>query len=133
VRRDDVSVVDIAFHRSVAVTVGVLWAAFVSRFWWPAEARRELSKALGESVHSLVSGDRGLTVCVCRFCLNVGWLYTRLVASNSFSSEAPLEEEAEADPTEESSLIPRRPKTVLNNSIEEFMAMCVIVGRSMDV
>jgi hypothetical protein len=44
----DVSVVDIAFHRSVSVTVGVVWAAVVSRFWWPAEARRELGKALGE-------------------------------------------------------------------------------------
>jgi hypothetical protein len=48
VRRRDVSVVDIALHRSVAVTIGVLWAAIVSRFWWPAEARRELSRALGE-------------------------------------------------------------------------------------
>jgi hypothetical protein len=42
------SVVDIAFHRSTAVTVGVVWAGFVSRFWWPSEARRELSKQLGE-------------------------------------------------------------------------------------
>jgi hypothetical protein len=42
------SVVDNAFHRSTAVTVGVVWAGFVSRFWWPSEARRELSKQLGE-------------------------------------------------------------------------------------
>ena len=42
------SVVDIAFHRSTAVTVGVVWAGFVSRFWWPSEARRELGKQLGE-------------------------------------------------------------------------------------
>ena len=39
---------DVAFHRSVSVTVGVVWAAIISRLWWPAEARRELSKALGE-------------------------------------------------------------------------------------
>ena len=39
---------DVALHRALAVTVGVLWAAFISRFWWPAEARRELSRALGE-------------------------------------------------------------------------------------
>ncbi|KIJ60068.1 hypothetical protein HYDPIDRAFT_99557 [Hydnomerulius pinastri MD-312] len=64
-RENDISVLDIAFHRSTAVIVGVVWALLVSRFWWPAEARRELSKALGE------------------FCLNIGWLYTRLVASNS--------------------------------------------------
>lgn len=42
------SVFDIAFHRSAAVTVGVVWAGFVSRFWWPSEARRELGKQLGE-------------------------------------------------------------------------------------
>ena len=47
-RQLDISVVNIAFHRSTAVTVGVVWAGFVSRFWWPSEARRELSKQLGE-------------------------------------------------------------------------------------
>ena len=47
------SVVDIAFHRSTAVTVGVVWAGLVSRFWWPSEARRELGKQLGEYVGSL--------------------------------------------------------------------------------
>ncbi len=47
-RQLDISVVAIAFHRSTAVTVGVVWAGFVSRFWWPSEARRELSKQLGE-------------------------------------------------------------------------------------
>lgn len=49
-RQMDISVVDIAFHRSTAVTVGVVWAGFVSRFWWPSEARRELSRQLGEYV-----------------------------------------------------------------------------------
>ncbi|KAF8973312.1 hypothetical protein BDZ97DRAFT_1780768 [Flammula alnicola] len=48
VREGDVSVVNIGFHRAIAVIAGVLWAAFVSRFWWPAEARRELSKSLSE-------------------------------------------------------------------------------------
>jgi Fusaric acid resistance protein-like len=47
-RQLDKSVVDIAIHRSTAVTVGVVWAGFVSRFWWPSEARRELGKQLGE-------------------------------------------------------------------------------------
>lgn len=47
-RQLDNSVVDIAFHRSTAVIVGVVWAGLVSRFWWPSEARRELSKQLGE-------------------------------------------------------------------------------------
>ncbi|CCM03886.1 uncharacterized protein FIBRA_06037 [Fibroporia radiculosa] len=66
-RQKDIEVTDIAFHRALAVTVGVVWAAIVSRFWWPTEARRALGRALGD------------------FCLNMGWLYTRLVAFNSFS------------------------------------------------
>jgi len=47
-RQKDLSVVAVGFHRAFAVTAGVLWAALVSRFWWPAEARRELSKLLSE-------------------------------------------------------------------------------------
>lgn len=44
------SVVVIAYYRALSVTAGVIWAALVSRFWWPAEARRKLSKALGEYI-----------------------------------------------------------------------------------
>lgn len=47
-RQKDVSVLHIALHRALSVIVGVVWAAFISRFWWPAEARRELGKALSE-------------------------------------------------------------------------------------
>ncbi|KAI9437537.1 Fusaric acid resistance protein-like-domain-containing protein [Lactarius indigo] len=103
-RQMEIPVIDIAFHRSTAVTVGVVWAGFVSRFWWPSEARRELSKQLGD------------------FCLNIGWLYTRLVASNSFSPENPMEvvDSEQDDPNEETALL--LPRT-LNKSVEEFMAM----------
>ncbi|KAI0745606.1 Fusaric acid resistance protein-like-domain-containing protein [Earliella scabrosa] len=104
-RDKDVAVFDIAFHRAVAVTIGVVWAAIVSRYWWPAEARRELSRALGE------------------FCLNIGWLYTRLVAFNSFSDEEfhlhAINEED--NPTEESHLLHVNP--ALSHSIQHFMAM----------
>ena len=48
IRETDVSSLDVAIHRAVAVAGGVIWAAFISRFWWPAEARRELSRALSE-------------------------------------------------------------------------------------
>lgn len=48
IRQRDIPVHMIALHRALAVTVGVVWAALVSRFWWPAEARRELNKGLGE-------------------------------------------------------------------------------------
>lgn len=95
VRQEDVSVVDVALHRSIAVLAGVLWAALVSRFWWPAEARRELTNLLSD------------------FCLNIGWLYTRLVASNSFAPE--YGEDYGVDDV-------ARP-TRLTNSIQEFMAM----------
>ncbi|KAJ7782513.1 Fusaric acid resistance protein-like-domain-containing protein [Mycena maculata] len=104
-RQKEVSAVDVAVKRAIAVTVGVVWAALVSRFWWPAEARRELSKALGE------------------FCLNIGWLYTRLVASNSFSPDSrEVEEEYEDGPHDETrTLSPAHAR--LSNSIKEFMAM----------
>ncbi|KAJ6616683.1 hypothetical protein B0H10DRAFT_2036570 [Mycena sp. CBHHK59/15] len=103
-REKELSAVDVAIRRAIAVTVGVVWAALVSRFWWPAEARRELSKALGE------------------FCLNMGWLYTRLVASNSFCPNSREEEEEERGPSDETrALSPAHAR--LSNSIKEFMAM----------
>ncbi|KAF8627218.1 hypothetical protein AX15_004480 [Amanita polypyramis BW_CC] len=103
-REKDVDVLDIAVHRGLAVTVGVLWAAVISRLWWPSEARRELNNALGE------------------FCLKLGWLYTRLVASNSstFKQCGRYEVEGQSGggvlPTEETG-------TNLHNSVKEFMAM----------
>ncbi|KAJ7282569.1 Fusaric acid resistance protein-like-domain-containing protein [Mycena rebaudengoi] len=99
------SAVDVAVRRAIAVTVGVVWAALVSRFWWPAEARRELTKALGE------------------FCLNIGWLYTRLVASNSFAPTSGDEEGDESDAAdgETRGLSPAHTRN--NNSIREFMGM----------
>jgi hypothetical protein len=47
-RAEDVNIWNIAFNRSLAVTVGVVWALFVARWWWPSEARRELSRGLSE-------------------------------------------------------------------------------------
>ncbi|KAH8107675.1 Fusaric acid resistance protein-like-domain-containing protein [Cristinia sonorae] len=105
-RQEDVSIVEIASHRFTAVTVGVVWAAIVSRYWWPTEARRELSKGLGE------------------FCLNVGWLYTRLVAFNSFDSETGFPHlESSTPPNETTSLLAASTNSQLNESIVEFMAM----------
>jgi len=105
-RLKDVEVIHIGFHRAVAVTAGILWAAFVSRFWWPSEARRELSKSLSE------------------FCLNIGWLYTRLVASNSFAPEYQQDDDARTgSSTHHFTSLRRLPPTRLSNSIHEFMAM----------
>ncbi|KAK7001339.1 ArAE-2 domain-containing protein [Favolaschia claudopus] len=102
-REKDISAVDIAFRRAIAVTVGVVYAALVSRFWWPAEARRELSKALGE------------------FCLNIGWLYTRLVTSNSYAPDLTDGVEDYEGPENETGAL--TPEKKLSNSIKEFMAM----------
>ncbi|KAF7315965.1 ArAE-2 domain-containing protein [Mycena indigotica] len=100
-RQREVSPWDVAVNRALSVTIGVVAAAFVSRFWWPAEARKELTKALGE------------------FCLNIGWLYTRLVAANSF---APIiEDDDEVVDTEMTALSPAHDR--LSHSIKDFMAM----------
>ncbi|KAF5337644.1 hypothetical protein D9758_013030 [Tetrapyrgos nigripes] len=109
-REKDLAVTIIAADRAIAVTAGVVWAAVVSRFWWPAEARRELSKALGE------------------FCLNLGWLYTRLVTHNSFATEQNVEQDSgRSTPSDEDApLISAQhleQRLKLNNSIHEFMAM----------
>ncbi|EPQ57130.1 hypothetical protein GLOTRDRAFT_73697 [Gloeophyllum trabeum ATCC 11539] len=105
IRQRDVPVLYIAMHRSVAVIIGVIWAFLVSRFWWPAEARRELSKALGD------------------FCLNLGWLYTRLVASNSYAPDTQDDDQGESTPNEETALLSSQARIHLSNSIREFMAM----------
>ncbi|KAG9096669.1 hypothetical protein FRC06_008439 [Ceratobasidium sp. 370] len=64
-RDDNISVFMVARHRAAAVTIGVVWAFIVSRFWWPIEARRELGRVLSE------------------FCFNIGWFYQCLVSSYS--------------------------------------------------
>ncbi|CAE6428559.1 unnamed protein product [Rhizoctonia solani] len=64
-RDDDIPVLTVARRRATAVTIGVVWAFFVSRYWWPFEARRELGRVLSE------------------FCLNIGWFYQCLVSSYS--------------------------------------------------
>ena len=58
------------------------------------------------------------------FCLNIGWLYTRLVAFNSGEHDAgALHIEEEENPNEETSLLVRSKNTHLNESIVRFMAM----------
>ncbi|KAG8850393.1 hypothetical protein FRB96_000457 [Tulasnella sp. 330] len=98
-----VDILTVAKHRSVAVTVGVVWAFAVSRWWWPIEARRELSKGLSE------------------FVLSLGWLYTRLVQTYSVPPERLnriyLASEPEAQRQHEIT------EAHLTNSIRQFMSM----------
>lgn len=64
----------------------------------------------------------------------MGWLYTRLAASNSLNAEEAqaFTSDDDDEETEESALVPRRRRTVLSASVEEFMAMYVTftAGRS---
>lgn len=64
-RDDNIPVLTVALHRATAVTIGVIWAFIVSRYWWPIEARRELGRVLSE------------------FCVNICWFYQCLVSSYS--------------------------------------------------
>jgi len=114
IRDQDEDIIQLAQHRSISVTVGVVWAGIVCRYWWPTEARRELSRALGE------------------FCLNISWLYTRLVAFNSagddsdgfFDEDEALNQTpaAMSTPTECSTLL-RHNKIRMSRSIQRFMSM----------
>ena len=136
-RHDDPSVIAIAFHRAVAVTIGVIWAFIVSQFWWPAEARRELGKALGEYVlTSFWITRQHLTLA--RFCLNVGWLYSRMVMNYATPPEALLRVEPPRSPQVTSEATPllgqhlplshttltSRASDQLMSSIHDFLAMC---------
>ncbi|KAI5117857.1 hypothetical protein M0805_007700 [Coniferiporia weirii] len=132
IRERDVPIFEIAYHRSASVIIGVVYAGMVSRIWWPAEARRELGNALSE------------------FCLNIGWLYTHLVAANSgiavslTSLQADLVDEAQdavngvergpvsytsspsnsdSSTSETSLLLPKSVSSQINDSIRTFMAM----------
>jgi hypothetical protein len=80
VRELHLSVYEVALHRSIAVTAGVLWAVIVSRIWWPSEARRELGVGLSD------------------FLLDLGWLYNRLVMTYSVSPEALARQAAASQP-----------------------------------
>lgn len=54
-----------------------------------------------------------------RFCLSVGWLYTRLVVSNSFARD-----EGDRNVSERTSLLSAR-QVEVSDSIQKFMAMYV--------
>lgn len=124
-RSQHLSIYEIAIHRSIAVTTGVLWAVIISRFWWPSEARRELAVGLSE------------------FLLNIGWLYNRLVLTYSVPSEtlsrmtmdqsgvqipvlgatAALVDGFSNGPDERTGLLGAALTTGINTNIKHFMSM----------
>lgn len=126
IREENNNVSRLAMNRSASVTVGVVWAGIVSRFWWPTEARRELSRALGEWVSRIII-YLDIDVEYLRFCLNIGWLYTRLVAFNSTGDDADSFFDDGTlmhtpTPTESSTLLGRN-RARMAPSIQRFMSM----------
>ncbi|KAG8906930.1 hypothetical protein FRB99_005704 [Tulasnella sp. 403] len=101
---DTINPIDIAFRRFCAVTVGVIWAFIVSRWWWPLEARRALLQGLSE------------------FCLNVGWLYTKLVQTYSVPPEE-LSRSAVLQQTNSGASTLHDTASHLTVSVRHFMAM----------
>lgn len=51
-REEETDIWEIAYHRSIAVAIGVLWSLIVTSYIWPFEARRELRKGLSQFFHN---------------------------------------------------------------------------------
>ncbi|WVO14425.1 hypothetical protein L204_102058 [Cryptococcus depauperatus] len=106
--RGDTTVEVIAFRRATSVIVGLLWAALVSRYWWPFTARRELRMGLSD------------------FCLDLSYLYSKLVTAYSKGAEDSHSNSDGADIADEeapllSSDAIGHPH--LSDSVRQFMAM----------
>ncbi|KAE8270183.1 hypothetical protein A4X09_0g2142 [Tilletia walkeri] len=65
VRIKGIEVEQVAFHRTVAVVIGVVWATLLNLLIWPFEARRELGVGVSDLLFKLA------------------WLYQRLVLTYS--------------------------------------------------
>ncbi|GMK57518.1 hypothetical protein CspeluHIS016_0403520 [Cutaneotrichosporon spelunceum] len=115
-RDHNLSPATIALKRTACIVGGVVWAAFVTRWWWPFTARRELRMGLGD------------------FCLDLSYLYSRLVTTYCRGVEptrGPNDGSASSGspdlPTERTALLARAtPASVehhLSRDVLEFMAM----------
>ncbi|GFZ50881.1 hypothetical protein JCM24511_08639 [Saitozyma sp. JCM 24511] len=118
-RDHDYTVVQIAFFRSVTVIIGVLWSAIVSRYWWPFTARRELRMGISE----YVEGDPEPAVVPDFFCLDLSYLYSKLVTTYSKGVDPP--EEIPNAETEQEPLLPpgTARHTHLSPGVRQFLAM----------
>lgn len=77
------------------------------------------------SIHQLICVSK---LIFCRFCLNLGWLYTRLVAFNSFDGDRGLATvESIAEHANETTALLQSTPSTMNESIMEFMAMSVVL------
>ncbi|WVW85494.1 hypothetical protein I302_107532 [Kwoniella bestiolae CBS 10118] len=107
--RYNLTVEQIAVQRSAAVIIGVLWAAAVSRWWWPFTARRELRIGLSD------------------FCLDLSYLYSRLVMTYSKGANNLDAEDDEGNDEEDGETTPLMGNEIifphLSASVRQFMAM----------
>ncbi|BEI80670.1 hypothetical protein CcaverHIS002_0111990 [Cutaneotrichosporon cavernicola] len=110
------SAVTIALKRTACIVAGVVWAAVVTRWWWPFTARRELRMGLGD------------------FFLDLSYLYSRLVTTYVRGADPTPGRTYESDPsytpelpTERTALLPpAAPAPVehhLSKDVLQFMAM----------
>ncbi|BGP38095.1 hypothetical protein JCM10449v2_002022 [Rhodotorula kratochvilovae] len=102
-REIDLHAPSVAFHRFLAVAVGVLWGLLINSYVWPFEARRELRRGLSE------------------FFLNTSYLYERIVRTYSYADAPPSRQStlhgSDGQPGERSPLLPAPPTS------EDFVAM----------
>ncbi|WRT68516.1 uncharacterized protein IL334_005492 [Kwoniella shivajii] len=105
--RYNITVEQIAIQRSAAVIIGVLWAAAVSRWWWPFTARRELRFGLSD------------------FCLDLSYLYSKSVMT--YSKGASHDQETRIADHEDGETSPLMGNEIayphLSSSVRQFMAM----------
>ncbi|KDE08074.1 hypothetical protein MVLG_01774 [Microbotryum lychnidis-dioicae p1A1 Lamole] len=112
-READTHPASIAFHRTVAVSVGVVYALIVNTYIWPFEARRELRKGLSD------------------FFLNSAYLYERIVRTYSVpppaltarANHSHLHPISDGTVDERTSLISTDAQEQLEVNEDEFVAM----------
>lgn len=88
VRDSNYDVEEIAFHRTIAVTIGTLWGLFVTRYVFPFEARKELRDGISEWVIPQASLGYRLSALDDRLLLNMGFFYQKVVERVSLGDEA---------------------------------------------
>ncbi|KAM0792546.1 hypothetical protein ACM66B_005213 [Microbotryomycetes sp. NB124-2] len=107
-REVDTDVVYIAWHRSLAVALGVVWGLVVTNFVWPSEARRELRHGLST------------------WMINAAHLYTEIVKSYS-SPPSDLARAMVGQADETTSLLTRH----IDEAEDAYVSMEVYLQRSL--
>ncbi|KAK0553878.1 hypothetical protein OC846_000747 [Tilletia horrida] len=100
-----VEVENVAFHRTVAVIIGVTWASLLNHVVWPFEARRELGLGISDLLFKLA------------------WLYQRLVLTYSSQDASAAFDEDEDVLAADAEIQPLLRSNKQNRVSAEFQAM----------